>query len=631
MIHKVTVILKRVAIITLYSANLSRVKIGEDLAMISNKSMAQEDKQMIIHTAGDVCATKAELMQSAPFTRIVELYLVKLKRSQSPEMAVIQQCFGNEDLLQGVVALLQALLEDHCELLPKGLNSAMVETEERREVLHQFVEGLYNFWRSYDRFMVIHSELNVPSIDKRPYRYFNRTIERLTEMVRSAYRDVCENITGKHPRIYRQVAAGCNVGLIAVPKDFKLAPEYKALLEAVPFIRQVWIAPPMIIDPPMNTRTGRFNKVDNLPIDKFSFPADQWICYPACVGSQVVFVYFHQRFIGLGSALANLFELASDEQIKAGPHALYFYGVDPQSLAEFGELPTVFYDDDKNGILVGAVPGEDRFGYFGYLKKMILTLHNAVVMKQGRMPFHGALVNITLKAGKCATILLMGDTATGKSECLEAFRLLGESHISSMKIIADDMGSVEISAGGDLIGYGTEIGAFVRLDDLAQGYAFGQIDRAIIMSPQKVNARVVLPVSTIEDVIRGYRIDYILYANNYELVEEGHPVLERFEEKQQAIHVFREGAAMAKGTTTSTGLVHSYFANIFGAPQYRELHEGLAQAVFEAAFKSDVFVGQLRTRLAVPSYEMEGPQAAAQALFDKMVGGIGFEPMAPPV
>ncbi len=54
-----------------------------------------------------------------------------------------------------------------------------------------------------------------------------------------------------------------------------------------------------------------------------------------------------------------------------------------------------------------------------------------------------------------------------------------------------------------VLGYGTEIGAFVRLDDLQQGYAIGQIDRAIIMSPQKVNARVVLPVTTLHEVQRG--------------------------------------------------------------------------------------------------------------------------------
>lgn len=48
---------------------------------------------------------------------------------------------------------------------------------------------------------------------------------------------------------------------------------------------------------------------------------------------------------------------------------------------------------------------------------------------------------------------------------------------------------------------------------------------------------------------------------------------------------------MAKGTTTSSGLVHSYFANIFGPPQYKELHEELASKTFEAAFHAGVKVG----------------------------------------
>ena len=36
-----------------------------------------------------------------------------------------------------------------------------------------------------------------------------------------------------------------------------------------------------------------------------------------------------------------------------------------------------------------------------------------------------------------------------------------------------------------------------------------------------------------------------------------------------ALDIFREGAVMSKGTTTSSGLVHSYFANIFGPPEYK--------------------------------------------------------------
>jgi len=75
---------------------------------------------------------------------------------------------------------------------------------------------------------------------------------------------------------------------------------------------------------------------------------------------------------------------------------------------------------------------------------------------------------------------------------------------------------------------------------------------------------------------------------------------------------------MAKGTTTSTGLGHSYFANIFGPPQYPDLHEELARKTFEAAFNSGTFVGQMRTRLGVPGYEMAGPGEAAAALLKRI-------------
>ena len=124
-----------------------------------------------------------------------------------------------------------------------------------------------------------------------------------------------------------------------------------------------------------------------------------------------------------------------------------------------------------------------------------------------------------------------------------------------------------------------------------------RVDRAIIMSPQKANARVLIPVAFLEDILTGYPVDFLLYANNYEQVDEFHPVIDPLPTPEAALQVFREGAAMAKGTTTSTGLGHSYFANIFGPPQYRDRHEELAGKTFETAFRTGTFVGQLRTRL----------------------------------
>ena len=70
-------------------------------------------------------------------------------------------------------------------------------------------------------------------------------------------------------------------------------------------------------------------------------------------------------------------------------------------------------------------------------------------------------------------MVIVGDSAAGKSESLEALRVLADEHLRSYTIIADDMGSLEIASDGTVRGYGTEIGAFVRLDDLQAGYASG--------------------------------------------------------------------------------------------------------------------------------------------------------------
>jgi len=194
--------------------------------------------------------------------------------------------------------------------------------------------------------------------------------------------------------------------------------------------------------------------------------------------------------------------------------------------------------------------------------------------------------------------------------------VLGDERVREVRVIADDMGSLEVAADGRVHGYGTEIGAFVRLDDLQQGYAFGQMDSAIIMSPNRVNARVVLPVTTLDDVLRGYPVDYLLYANNYEAVDGDHRVLERLTAVEAALAVFTDGAAMSKGTTTSTGLTYSYFANPFGPAQRQAQHEALAQTTFAAAFRAGVYVGQLRTQLGVAGAEAVGPRAAAEALLE---------------
>jgi hypothetical protein len=68
------------------------------------------------------------------------------------------------------------------------------------------------------------------------------------------------------------------VGIIAVPKNGTLPESYRAILGDIPFIRQVLISPPLIIDPPTNTRTGQFQRVADNPLYRMKLDASQFLC-----------------------------------------------------------------------------------------------------------------------------------------------------------------------------------------------------------------------------------------------------------------------------------------------------------------------------------------------------------------
>ncbi|NTU42494.1 MAG: hypothetical protein HGA78_05485 [Nitrospirales bacterium] len=91
--------------------------------------------------------------------------------------------------------------------------------------------------------------------------------------------------------------------------------------------------------------------------------------------------------------------------------------------------------------------------------------------------------------------------------------------------------------------------------------------------------------------------------------------MEFFTDPKEARSVFRSGPRFAKGTTDEKGLVHTYFANPFGAPQRREEHEKCAVFYFDQMFKTGVKVGQIRTRLGIEGFEQLGPKAASTELF----------------
>ena len=573
--------------------------------------------KVILRVRDRVCETPEDLLNSKLFLQLLTRVVRDLSARRAHLMGIFERFGqGGEVDSHDLRLLIDTLV--YLTKLPADLVMRVVPGSDQffrdRSLLNDFVEYLYNYWRSMQRLVICDAQGE--PLDQRPYRTFNNTVEALTHLVRSTYRNIQENITGSHPRIYRQVRAGAEIAAIALRRELNFpGPDFRALNQ-VSVIRQILIYPPLIFNPPMNKRSGAFERVSHSPLEFITIQKDEWLCYPARVGPLLILVYFTLEFFELGFSLCNLFELAGDEDLTRRPDAVYLFGVPEDQFPRLGSSQTIFYDDGApDGVLVGAVPAAARYGYFGYLKKMILTLHNIKMMKLGRLPYHGAMVNLSIRGRGAYSVLIMGDTGAGKSETLEALREIAGAEIGEITIIADDMGSLALE-NGSVTGYGTETGAFVRLDDLQPGYAFGQIDRTIIMSPTQVNARVVVPVTTYETIMRGYKPDLVLYANNYDPVDDDHPIIERFSDPASALATFRAGQVMSKGTTTTSGQVGTYFANIFGPDQYQDLHDPLAARYFQAFFDGGVYVGQIRTRLGLPGCERSGPAAAARALLE---------------
>ena len=574
------------------------------------KEFSISNDKVIINFTAKYCSTFEALVESQGFNEVIESYLKISKKKVTLSWRYLKDNLKTED-----IRLMTNNLTKIFKYLTVMNVEEIVETNPKYQDLFSdkdrfisLIEDLYLFWRRLERYTIIHSNKLKDGLSAVSFTQANSS---LSNLILKLYRKIEKNVLGYRPNVFRQIPVGGNASIILNKVLWPLPKGYEAL-EDIEFIDSILLETPFITYPKKNTRSGMFTEVDSNPLFNAYLNKEHWFCYPAKVGELIAFLYFHRDYMQHGITLCNLFEMARVEEYRGKkPDLVYVFGANDNT----GKKKTVFYDDKENDIMVGYVNHSEEIDYFGYMKKMTLTLHNLVMIKRGYLPIHGAMVNIELKDGKTANVVIMGDSGAGKSESLEAFRALSEDYISNMTIIFDDMGTFK-EVDGKIYGYGTEIGAFVRLDDLDQGYAFKEIDRSIFMNPDKINARLVMPVAPYKEIVKGYEVDLFLYANNYTEVKAGEDSIEYFKNPKDAIKVFKSGARMAKGTTSEKGLVESYFANPFGPAQKQKETDALIEKYFDAMFKGTVKVGQIKTALALEGKEKEGPREAAIELFD---------------
>ncbi len=495
--------------------------------------------------------------------------------------------------------------EEYVEVLKKILinDGSAYDNYDPKEILAS-IEALYSFYRSLLRVSVINY-----SNSKIAGNEFKMIDTHLNELVRKLYRVIEEKLQGFTNRTYRQVNAATNASMLVQQHDWPIPEGYEELRD-IDFINTVMLRPPMMMHTKSNKREGVFSAVEENPIKRFHGQKGHWYCYPAKIGESLAYIYFNVDYLVNGIALSNLFELASPEDVEGQkPDLILLFGLEKTE-----GMVSHYYLDKKNQIWVGEVPYTDKTTYFGYMKKMCLTLHNLHQINNGRLPIHGSMLKIRFTNGKEKNVVFFGDSGAGKSESIEALQEIADDKIVDMETIFDDMGSFTIGDDDKLYAQGTETGAFVRLDDLSSAVAFNNMDRGVYLNPERQNARVIIPADTYEHVVEHHPVDMWLYANNYS-DEVG---IHRFDTEDDAKKVFIAGKRKALGTTDEVGMSSTFFANPFGPVQEQEKTQPIIDKVFNNLFNAGVYVGEIYTHLGNDKSK-DALKESAQELLDVLM------------
>ena len=536
-------------------------------------------------------STSTELLTSKTFEEIVDNYIYEQKKKQTDVYEFIKLNFGNNQS-EKLTNLCQLLLKTSYIELQKSF-----EYLSNKQVLLKIADGLYDQWRKNQRYVLLEDSLTNDRYE------LLEAIDRFSRLVISTYRDVYENILGTSQRIYRELPSGANAGFLITKTTFDLPNELSAFNNSF-YIKSMMIKPPFLVHTKSNTRKGVFKEKNN-PITKID--SNNYLSIGVKIGGSLGLCYISKKYLDYVIGIGNLFELATpDEANKEKPEFYMIFGYEDEHIKE------CYYYKLNDGTYVGVCPDTPEIDYFGYVKKMILTLHNLNRINNNELPIHGAGIKIKKTDGTSIVFAILGDSGAGKSETLEALKSLNYDEIADVVTLFDDMGTM-VNINGKLYIKGTETGAFVRLDDLDKSYSIKSIDRAIYFNPESINSRLVIPMSTYLESSTLYPIDAFLLADNY---SEGETLI-KYTDKEKAIADFIEGKRMTMQTTSEKGIVSTFFANPFGPVQEEEKTRKIIESFFEILYKTNVKVLRIRTRL---SYERkEGPEKAAKEIYNELI------------
>ena len=547
----------------------------------------------------DSCVTSEQLLRSYAFARYLKIYKKEyLEELEKKGEKHSQEAKQKEELIANLT------LKDILQIFEREATGK--ELERDRSIV-RFLDGCYHHYRnkSFSRLVRLNNEIVTSGSDSQ--KSFKAKVsdkaENLSELIINTRRKLLDRVgLGHGVSRSHGLDASPNVTAGEVSGHFGNFPPAYSKLAHTNLTVTADIKTGVHYETSVNKRAFPFYELDHNPLNLDIFEPDDWVAVPLSVGKWLIVAYIHKSrgCIEMEPGLLNLFPLfkVDNQFINKKPDGIFFFGFPGANKEDLG-----FYHDKDEDLLIGMVPQFPEYGYFGYCKKPILTLHNVLAILKGDFPLHCG----------CNRYVVGFDKDTD------------EPFISDIYIKADDMGKAEFYKSENdklkkLKFYGTEIGAFACLDGFSEQAKLQLIGREIGYNASAgTNARQIVPVAEEKEVSTGSDLDLLLYINNYDLKKPGETMVDTSMPVQEALVHFHDGRRCAAGSTQTGrgGTEISYWANPFPLlkdndgtilhkdlyEKYTDTEEELVSSIEKLVKRGDMEVGVAYSMLMAGVYE----------------------------
>ncbi|MGL4374301.1 MAG: phosphoenolpyruvate carboxykinase, partial [Turicibacter sp.] len=145
-----------------------------------------ERNTAVINFSAHYCNSEDELLNSQGFERVLTRFLNKLKKKEAPIYEQIVYVCGEENISAELISLFKLLLVLEINEVMQ-MNRSFTVLLQHKDTLIEFIEELYNYWRSLERYSVIYNSYEGTGIQKIKFIEANNTF---TSLVLKVYRTI---------------------------------------------------------------------------------------------------------------------------------------------------------------------------------------------------------------------------------------------------------------------------------------------------------------------------------------------------------------------------------------------------------------------------------------------------------